>query len=78
VFQKKLRSGIPNVTVWGVMKTLNLKEYKLSIFPVLERWIVCVSVFITPHNNIWNTIVKLFLKHRSLQMEVTLNDDYLT
>jgi hypothetical protein len=32
-----------------------------------SRWMVCtslsVNVFVTPHSNIWNAIVKLFLKH---------------
>jgi hypothetical protein len=32
VFQKELYSGIPNVTVWSVLrKRLHLKAYKLSI-----------------------------------------------
>jgi hypothetical protein len=68
VFQKKLCSGIPNVTVWWVLqKRLYLKAYKLSIVHGVEWWIVCtplsVNVFVTPHSNFWNTIVKLFLKH---------------
>jgi hypothetical protein len=40
-----------------------------------ERWIVCmplsINVFVTPH--IWNTIVKLFLKHPALPVEDILN-----
>jgi hypothetical protein len=36
-FQKELYNGIPNVTVWRVLrKTLHLKAYKLSIVQRLE------------------------------------------
>jgi hypothetical protein len=50
VFQKELHNGIPNVTVWQVLrKRLRLKE--LSIVQHLERWIVytplSINVFIT-------------------------------
>jgi hypothetical protein len=30
----------------------------------------------SPKSNIWNTIVKLFLKHPALPVEVTLNRKY--
>jgi hypothetical protein len=71
VFQKELYSGIPNVTVWRVLrKRLHL-----------EPWIICtplsVNVLHSPHSNIWNTIAKLFLKHPALPVEVTLNRNYL-
>jgi hypothetical protein len=51
-FKKERYNGIPNVTVWQVLrKYLCLKAYKLSIFQYLERWIVCtplnVNSFVT-------------------------------
>jgi hypothetical protein len=49
MFKKELHNGIPNSNVWRVLwKHLHLKVYKLSIIQ---------------HSNIWNTIVKLFIKH---------------
>jgi hypothetical protein len=56
MFQKELYSGVPNVTVWRVLrKRLHLKVYKLSVvqvIEVLERRIVCmplsINVFVTP------------------------------
>jgi hypothetical protein len=51
VSKKELYNGILNVAVWRVLrKRLYLKAYKLSIVQGVE------------HSNIWNTIVKLFLK----------------
>jgi hypothetical protein len=38
----------------SVTKTLHLKAYKLSIVQSAEH---------SPHSNIWNTTVKLFLVH---------------
>jgi hypothetical protein len=38
--KKKLYNGIPDVTVWRVLQSLHLKEFKLSIVQRLERWIV--------------------------------------
>jgi hypothetical protein len=53
---------------------------KPSTVQHLEQWIICthlsVSVFVTPHSNIWNTIAKLFWKHPVLPVEVTLNRKY--
>jgi hypothetical protein len=43
VFKKELYNGIPNVTVWRVLRRrLHLKVYKVSIVQYLERRIVCV------------------------------------
>jgi hypothetical protein len=50
VFQKELYHGMPNVTLWRVLrKRLHSKAYKLFIVQHLERWILCtpLSVFIT-------------------------------
>jgi hypothetical protein len=61
VFQKELHNGIPNGTVWWVLrKRLHLKVYKLSIVQGAN-----VETFSqhSPHSNIWNNIVKLFFKH---------------
>jgi hypothetical protein len=63
------------------MKTLILKGAQLSIFQGVELWRVCtslgVNVFVTtPHSNIWNTIVKLFLKHFVLPVKIALNRNY--
>jgi hypothetical protein len=65
---KKFYNGIPNVTLWRVLrKRLHLKAYKISIFQGVEWWIVCtplsVNVFEhSSHSNIWNTIVQLFFQ----------------
>jgi hypothetical protein len=52
VFQKDLRSGIPNITLWRVLrKRLHLKAYKLSIAQGVQRRRDCtplsVNVFVT-------------------------------
>jgi hypothetical protein len=49
VLQKELYNGIPNVTLWRMLrKRLLLKAYKLFIVQGVERWIVCtVKVFVT-------------------------------
>jgi hypothetical protein len=52
VFKKEFYSGIPNVTVWRVLrKRLHLNSYKLYIVQVVERWIVfmplSMNVFVT-------------------------------
>jgi hypothetical protein len=49
-FKKRL-NGIPNVTVWRVLREcIHLKAYKLSIVKHLGRWIVYtpLSLFETP------------------------------
>jgi hypothetical protein len=74
-FQKELYNGISNVTVWRVLrKRLHLKAYKLSIQGV-ERWIIYMylstNVFVTLVTQ--NIIVRLFLKHPALPVQVTLN-----
>jgi hypothetical protein len=44
VFQTELYNGIPNVTVWRMLrKRLRSKAYKLSI--VLERCFVCCCLY---------------------------------
>jgi hypothetical protein len=66
VFQKEFYNFIPNITVWWVLrKRLHLKAYKISI----------VFVTLATHH-IWNTIVKLFLTHPALPLEVILNRNY--
>jgi hypothetical protein len=61
-------------------KRLHLKAYKQSILQGIERLIVCmtlsVNVLVTLHRNIWNTIVKLFLKQPALPVEVVLKSNY--
>jgi hypothetical protein len=52
VFKKELHNGIPNVTVWQVLrKHLYLKTYKLPIVEGVQQWIVCtplsVNIFVT-------------------------------
>jgi hypothetical protein len=52
MIKKGLYIGIPNVTVWRVLrKLLHLKADKLSVAQYVERWIVCtplsVNVFVT-------------------------------
>jgi hypothetical protein len=52
VFRKELYNGIPNVTVWRVLrKRLHSKKYKLCIVRGVQRWLVCtplsVNVFLT-------------------------------
>jgi hypothetical protein len=52
VFPEEPYNGIPNVTVWRVLrKRLHLKAYKLSIVHHLEQWIVCtllsVNIIVT-------------------------------
>jgi hypothetical protein len=43
VLKKELYSGIPNITVWRVLrKRLHLKAYKLSI--IHRSWIVCTPI----------------------------------
>jgi hypothetical protein len=45
VFQKELWNGIPNVTVWRVLrKRLHLNAYKLSFVESVGRWIVCMPL----------------------------------
>jgi hypothetical protein len=45
MFQKELCNGIPNVTVWRVLrKCLHLKAYKLSFLEHLELRIVCTPL----------------------------------
>jgi hypothetical protein len=49
-FKKELYNGIPNVTLWRVLRELlYLKAYKLSIVQHLEVWIVCISLNINVH-----------------------------
>jgi hypothetical protein len=44
MFQKELYSGVPNVTVWRVLrKRLHLKAYKLSIVQHLDQSRIVVS-----------------------------------
>jgi hypothetical protein len=44
-FQKELYNGIPNVTLWRVLrKRLHLKAYKLPIVQHLEKWIVYTTI----------------------------------
>jgi hypothetical protein len=41
MFEKELCNGIPNVTVWRMLrKRLYLRAYKVSIVQDVERWIV--------------------------------------
>jgi hypothetical protein len=54
VFKKEFYNGNPNGIVWLVLqKRLHLKAYKLSIFQGVEH---------SPRSNVWNAILKLFLK----------------
>jgi hypothetical protein len=51
-FQEELYNGIPDVTLWRVLrKRLHLKEYKIYIVQSVEQRIVCtplsVNVFVT-------------------------------
>jgi hypothetical protein len=42
MFQKELYNGIPNVTLWRVLrKYLHLKANKLSFVQGVEGWILC-------------------------------------
>jgi hypothetical protein len=62
MFKKELYNGVPNITVWKLLrKRLYLGTYKLSI---------------VQHSNIWNSIVKRFLKHPALPTEATMNRSY--
>jgi hypothetical protein len=46
VFQKELCNGIPNVTLWRVLrKRLHFKAYKLSIVQHLERVLSVMKTF---------------------------------
>jgi hypothetical protein len=60
VFQKELYNGIPNVTVWRVLrKRLHLKAYKLSIVQDVERWIVCTPLSIDEyHSKVFLSILR--------------------
>jgi hypothetical protein len=45
VFKKELYNGIPNVTLWRLLrKCLRLEMYKLSIVQGVEWWIVCTPL----------------------------------
>jgi hypothetical protein len=74
--QGKLMHGVSKIALpWysrcycmaSVTKTSHLKACKLSIVQGVDLCIVCtplsVNVFVTLVSDIWNTIVKLFLKH---------------
>jgi hypothetical protein len=55
--------------MWRVLrKPLHLKVYKLYIVQSVEY---------SPRSNIWNSILKLFLKHPALPVEITLIRNYL-
>jgi hypothetical protein len=73
VYQKELYNGIPMVR-----KRLHLKAYKLSIVQGVTQWILCtpliVNVFVTLATSY--TIVKLFLKHPALPLEIALKHNY--
>jgi hypothetical protein len=73
MFKKELYTGIPIATV--LRKRLHLKTYKLSIVQGVERWIAFMPLSVNV-GSIWNAIVKLFLKHSSLTLKVTLDYNY--
>jgi hypothetical protein len=57
VFQKELYNGIPNVTVWRVLrKRLHVKVYKLSIVQHLERWIDCTPLSV---KTVFNALTRI-------------------
>jgi hypothetical protein len=74
VFKKELYNGIPNVTVWRVLrKRLRLKVYKrLMIFMPLS-----VNIFVTlaTQQHLEYHCTALF-KHPALPVEVTLSRNY--
>jgi hypothetical protein len=43
-FQKEVYNGIPNVTVWRVLR--NHLGLKLSIVQGVERWRVCTLLYV--------------------------------
>jgi hypothetical protein len=59
-------------------RTWEIMGIGTSIYRVFKKWICngISNVILSPHSNVWNNIVKLFLKHPALPVEVILNHNY--